>query len=203
MQDPTKVVGRRVVAFIIDGIILSLVSSAIFFAMADTEEDHLKSLASGDIEIDETLYGNFEISGDEYSIAGSDFWIYVGIVLLIGILYRWVLPGLKGWTPGKLMLGIRVVGENGQFAGIWRNAVREILWIIDGLFVYLVGFITAMTTKRHQRVGDLVAKTFVIQADAVGSPVVAAAPAAAVPPPAAPPPPGGAPPAPPPPPPPG
>ena len=225
MQDPTKVVGRRVVAFIVDSIILSAVSAAIFFAMAtksdsDTyealTEDELRLPADADPETirelsGENTYGNLELGDDRYSIVGGDFLIYLAITLGIGILYRWVLPGLTGWTPGKLLLGIRIVGEDGKFAGVLRNAVREILLIVDDFPYFipmLTGFIVAMVSERHQRVGDLVAKTFVVRKDALGQPVVAAATAASVaasPPGGAvpPPPAGGTPPAPPPPPPPG
>jgi hypothetical protein len=59
--------------------------------------------------------------------------------------------------------------------------VRWLLWIVDG-FPYvipnLVGFITALTSARNQRVGDMVAGTFVIDAAVASQPVPTAQPVA-------------------------
>jgi uncharacterized RDD family membrane protein YckC len=198
---PTKVVGRRVVAFIIDGLILGVIETALFFAFAKKDVSVGNGANAGD-----TIYGNFRISGTKYSIVGSDFLIYLGILLVIFLIYSCLIPGLRGWTIGKLIVGIRIVREDGRFAGFWRNLVRELLWIVDDFpyFIpYLTGFITAMVSSRNQRVGDMVAGTFVVRKDAVGQPVPPApgqaAPAGYGVPPAQqpgvpPPPPGGAPP---------
>jgi uncharacterized RDD family membrane protein YckC len=52
-----------------------------------------------------------------------------------------------------------------------------LLLIVDALFCFLVGLITSLSTKGHQRVGDLVAKTWVVSARDVGYPPVELAPA--------------------------
>ncbi len=188
MLDPTKVVGRRIVAFIIDSIILCAISLAVFFAMAEEDGEFTRKVLVDEYSADETRFGRFEVGDDEYSIVGEKYLLCIAIMFAIWGLYRWVLPGLRGWTPGKLLVGIRVVGEDGRFAGVLRNAVREILLIVDDFPYFipmLTGFVVAMATERHQRVGDLAVATFVVQKDAVGRPVVAVAPTAQ----AAPPPP--------------
>ncbi len=68
-----------------------------------------------------------------------------------------------GKTVGKMALGLRAVTEDGQPLTWGTSAGRNILRIIDGLFIYLVGFIIAMTNDRRQRLGDMVAKTIVIR----------------------------------------
>lgn len=87
-----------------------------------------------------------------------------------------VLQGLTGWTPGKLLTGIRTVREDGRPAGLVKAFVRWFLWIVDAFpyVVPLLGFIVALTTTGHRRVGDMVAKTFVVRASAAGRPVVVA-----------------------------
>ena len=52
--------------------------------------------------------------------------------------------------------------------------MRWLLWIADGFpyFLPLVGFIVGLTTVGHRRVGDMVAKTFVVRSSAVGAPIV-------------------------------
>jgi hypothetical protein len=108
-------------------------------------------------------------------------WETAGIGLLPGIagwvasfLLFVVLQGLTGFTPGKLLTGIRNVREDGRAPGILKAFVRWILWIVDGFpYIFpLVGLITALSTPGHRRVGDMAAKTFVVRRAAMGSPIL-------------------------------
>lgn len=98
-----------------------------------------------------------------------------------------VLQGLTGWTIGKLLTGVRVVREDGRPPGLAKAFARWFLWIVDAFpyFLPLLGPIVALTTQGHRRVGDMVAKTFVVRRSAAGSPVavpgLTAAPPIAVP----------------------
>jgi uncharacterized RDD family membrane protein YckC len=176
MTKPTAVVGRRVAAFLIDALLLYAISFAIFFAMADTQEERLQQLLRGDLNASDTTYGNIQIGDTEYSLVGGEFWLWLGIVLLIGFLYLAVLQGIKGWTLGKLALGIRVVDESGRTGpGVGKGAIRWVLWIVDGFFFYLVALVTALASDKNQRVGDMAAKTFVVGQKDVGRPPFATA----------------------------
>lgn len=68
-----------------------------------------------------------------------------------------------GETLGKRALGIRVVNLDGgpitRNQAVYREIVR---WYVDGLFVFPF-FISILTTERKQRVGDVLAKTMVIE----------------------------------------
>jgi uncharacterized RDD family membrane protein YckC len=68
---------------------------------------------------------------------------------------------MTGMTLGKRMVGIRVVDEEGDFAGFGASIVRNLLRVVDGLFFYLVGAIFALTSPRGQRLGDRPAHTLV------------------------------------------
>jgi len=85
-----------------------------------------------------------------------------------------VLQGLTGWSPGKLVLGLRVVREDGSKPGILKALVRWLLWIVD-LFPYVIpgltGFIVALSTPGHKRIGDYGARTFVVKRTAAGTPI--------------------------------
>ena len=176
IDKPTRVIGRRIGAFLIDGLILSIVNFALFFAFAEKRSDIGRGVLTGDVPLDTTLYVNLKLGNEEYSIVGSGkFWAYVGLTLLIAWLYHGVLQGIKGWTPGKLVTGIRTVAEEtGQPPGIGRATVRWALWIVDSFpwFIpYITGLVTALATKKNQRVGDLVARTVVVRQDAIGQPI--------------------------------
>jgi uncharacterized RDD family membrane protein YckC len=74
---------------------------------------------------------------------------------VIVVLYYVLLEGYLGQTVGKMVLGIKVVREdNGEVPG---------LRIVDGLFSYLVAFITVLISGKNQRLGDMAAHTLVVR----------------------------------------
>jgi uncharacterized RDD family membrane protein YckC len=159
-QKPTRVVGRRVVAYLIDGVIISAIGFGLFLLFTNS---YPKSGFKNGIVIGNTRHAF--ASGSSNRTWWIVTWAVASILLLV------VLPGLRGWTIGKLAMGIRVINAEGRPPGIWRSFVREILWIIDGIAVNLVAFITALATRANQRVGDLVAHTYVVRAGAAGRPI--------------------------------
>src|SRR5215208_7810839 len=169
MTKPTNVVGRRVAAFLIDGVLLYAISFGLFFAMADTQEERLQQLLRGDLKASDTTYGNIQIGDTEYSLVGGEFVLWLFLVFLVGFLYLAVLQGIKGWTLGKLALGIRTVDGNGKTGpGVAKGTIRWLLWVIDGFFFYVVTLVTALVSDKNQRVGDMVAKTYVVGQKDVG-----------------------------------
>src|SRR5688500_13002259 len=118
-----KVLPRRFVALIVDGLILSAINAAIYFPFADKQADIIEAAEPGDRV---TAYANF---GD-YSLTGTKAGLFMLASLLLTFLYWVVLPGRTGWTPGKAMLGLRIVkSEDGTTPpGMMRAFVRYILW---------------------------------------------------------------------------
>jgi uncharacterized RDD family membrane protein YckC len=183
--NPTHVMGRRVVAFIIDAVLLAALFTGLFFLVA-THTDQAAQLTGTNLHV--------TFDQDTYYLRGSDATSFYVIELLIGLLYAGVIQGLTGRTVGKLICGIRVMREDGSPPGIGRGVLRWVLLIVDDFPYFipmLTGFIVAMTNDRRQRVGDLAAGTFVVRAGTVGVPAPSAAPGAVAtpPPPAAPAPP--------------
>jgi uncharacterized RDD family membrane protein YckC len=158
MQKPTAVVGRRVAAFIIDGLIVTAILAGTWLAL--TKNVDALNCVGGGIKINGNCRA-FTSSGDR------TVWYVIVAVVYIGIFV--VLQGLTGRTPGKAMLGIRVVNAEGRPPGLFRAFLRTIFWIVDEFpyFIpFLTGFVTALSTERNQRVGDMVASTFVINKNA-------------------------------------
>jgi uncharacterized RDD family membrane protein YckC len=75
-----------------------------------------------------------------------------------------VLELMTGQTLGKKLVGIRVVSDRGGAASAGQVLIRTALRIVDGFAFYLVGFITALVSKKNQRVGDMAASTRVVKA---------------------------------------
>jgi uncharacterized RDD family membrane protein YckC len=178
---PTKVVGRRVVAILIDTLVVTAINFAIFFAFAG---DKVEAFNAGDIQAGDTTYINLTLGDTQYAVFGSKATLYFLITLVVGIAYFVIWPGLKGVTLGKLVTGIKIIKDDGSGPpGIGRAFARWFLYIADGfpyIIPYLTGFICAMASKDNKRIGDMVASTLVVKKDAVISP--AAAPAAEPPP---------------------
>lgn len=70
----------------------------------------------------------------------------------------------NGQTPGKRVLGLRVIKTEGYAIGFYEAMLRNLLRAADALpAFYGVGLVSALTSPRMQRVGDLVAGTIVVR----------------------------------------
>ena len=70
----------------------------------------------------------------------------------------------RGQTPGKRIIGLRVICEGGATAGFLEIAIRNVLRVVDSLPLgYLVGIVSIFMSSRHQRVGDMIAGTLVVR----------------------------------------
>ena len=84
-----------------------------------------------------------------------------GLSGLLVFAYFIYMEGTYGQTVGKRVLGIVVVKADGSPCDMKASVIRNVLRIVDGLFVYLVGLIVILVTDDDQRVGDLVGDTVV------------------------------------------
>ena len=112
------------------------------------------------------------LSGGGYASSGgghSDAGVNVGgnavwLLLALGVAYYVFCEAATGATLGKRMVGIRVVGEDGEPITFAASLVRNLLRVVDALFFYLVGFLFAVMSSRGQRLGDRAAHTIVVRA---------------------------------------
>ncbi len=100
-----------------------------------------------------------------FDLTGAPALIVIAVVTAILFAYFVLLEAALGATFGKLAAGIRVRGVDGGRVGIGASLIRNLLRIVDGIGVYLVGGVVALLTKRKQRLGDLAARTVVIEHD--------------------------------------
>jgi uncharacterized RDD family membrane protein YckC len=76
------------------------------------------------------------------------------------MIFEWVM---NGQTPGKRVLGIRVVKQGGYALSILDTLLRNLMRFVDFLpMFYGVGLVSLLATSRSQRLGDLVAGTLVV-----------------------------------------
>jgi uncharacterized RDD family membrane protein YckC len=102
---------------------------------------------------------------------GSALLTFAGFAVWTG--YFILFEGLRrGQTPGKRMVGIRVVSDTGNAVGLGAAVARNLLRIADFLPPpYLIGLLLVALHPRGKRLGDMVAGTVVARdrpAEAVG-----------------------------------
>jgi uncharacterized RDD family membrane protein YckC len=163
-QEPTKVVGRRVAAYLIDSLLYSLLVTGLWFAF------------TGRLDKDTSAGGGFVIGDTRYAFtSSSNRAIWVVLIAVLALLIFVILPGIRGWSPGKAATGIRLVGADGRPPGVPRAVIRYVMLLFVDGFPYvipnLVGFVVALVSEGNQRVGDMVARTWVVRAEAAGRPI--------------------------------
>lgn len=80
---------------------------------------------------------------------------FVGIFLVPLCETRW-----NGRTPGKALLGLRVVTDVGETVGFGHALIRSLIQLVE--LPTGIALVAALSNPRNQRLGDLSAGTFVI-----------------------------------------
>lgn len=134
------VTGRRILATIVDG----LVFGVLFAVMS-------------------ALFGTVSSDGAS-SVDASLSAIPTLVYILLIALYYILLEGYLGQTLGKMLFGIKVVREDdGELPGLRAAAIRTVLRVVDGIFSYLVAFVTVLVSSENKRLGDMAAHTLVVR----------------------------------------
>jgi uncharacterized RDD family membrane protein YckC len=91
-----------------------------------------------------------------------------GLLLIATFMMDWFYGSffeawMNGQTPGKKYAGLRVVRTNGTPIDLTSAIGRNFLRTVDMLpFLYTIGLISMLMTRRMQRLGDLVFDTMVV-----------------------------------------
>jgi uncharacterized RDD family membrane protein YckC len=133
------VTGRRVLATIVDAILLGLLFTVLSMVFGTT-------------------------SAEGGAVSASLGTLGTLIYLVLAFAYYTLMEGYLGQTVGKMLLGIKVVREGtGDVPGLGATAIRTVLRIIDGIFAYLIAFIVVLISGKNQRLGDMAAHTLVVR----------------------------------------
>ena len=89
-------------------------------------------------------------------LTSSIFWFFWFFALCF-------MEGRWGRTPGKLLVGIRVVKLDLSHCGFGWAFIRRILIIIDALMGHVVGIAMIALMRNRQRLGDLASGTIMLQ----------------------------------------
>lgn len=163
-------------AAILDGILVVLIALSSWAAFVAATYDTVEATATtpdcaalrGTVRDCEEIDGTLYVSDATSSLVVQ--WLtWVLPIVAVHV----VLQTLTGATVGKHICGVRTVREDGGTPSLPQTLVRTALAAVD-LVPYCfpaVGFWLVTTTRRHQRVGDMAARTFVVARAAAGQPV--------------------------------
>lgn len=134
---------RRLPAYLLDqALIIAIVAGLGFFLMLTVGQ-----LSEG-LAVFSLLVANFVLG-----------WFYGGLFETF----------MNGQTPGKWLLGLRVLSSNGEPINGMQAVMRNILRSVDILFAPMFGLILGLNgvivmalNRRYQRLGDIVCGTIVV-----------------------------------------
>jgi uncharacterized RDD family membrane protein YckC len=110
------------------------------------------------------LAANLGLASVDY--AASDWYAALVLLFIALIAYGYFLffeIALKGQTPGKKLMKLRVVRKDGRPADLSSLLVRNLLRVIDSLPVfYTAGVLCMFVSRDSRRIGDLAAGTIVV-----------------------------------------
>jgi uncharacterized RDD family membrane protein YckC len=144
----TRVTGRRVVQYLIDAFLVSLIPSLV------------------SIPFDRSSRTSMHVIGGV---------IFFALFLLIGVWYWVIRPhGHNGQTFGMKWLGLRVISKDGGPANMTQLFIRWVCLIFDAIpyswpFTGLVGLIVILCSRHRQRIGDHLGRTLVISTGPMGA----------------------------------
>jgi len=128
---------QRILAFVIDSVVLSTVYSLLSFLF-------LILIPAG--------YSNFDV------------YVYIVLFPIVLFYHLYMEYFLNGQSLGKKALGIRVIKANGDRPEFIDYLTRWMFRIVDISFsAGVVAVVAILSSERQQRLGDIIANTIVIQ----------------------------------------
>jgi len=158
----------RILAYAIDLVVIALVEIGLLFVvllatpLAQTFASSLSELA-GDLQSD----GPAQAQALLVFIAGL---ILVQLVIEWGYFTFFELA-MGGRSPGKRVMGLRVMRDGGLPLTLRESLVRNLLRAVDMLPAnYLIGLVSIVMSKEGKRLGDIAAGTVVVRLDRIPRP---------------------------------
>jgi len=112
---------------------------------------------SGSVALDYVLQ---RIAGIETTVAEPSVWRGLAGVIWLFI-YWWGSLALAGKTPGKALLGLRVLTSDGHVLSGWKAAVRTVFLPVSYL-LFGAGFLGIILGKERRALHDVVAGSSVV-----------------------------------------
>ena len=146
---------RRLAAFAVDAVILWVIGAVVLpFALGRVfDPDPLFAFGYH--------YGYWDpwyfVEGLFYSIP------QLGLLTLVSIVYFTTFTAVRGQTPGKMAVGIRVVGEDDRPPGLGTALLRETVGRLVSTIPFYLGFLWMAWDAEKRGWHDKIAGTWVVR----------------------------------------
>jgi uncharacterized RDD family membrane protein YckC len=87
---------------------------------------------------------------------------FLPLIYATQVLFRWPWNAI-GWSPGKRLLGLRVVNAQGDAPGLLRGFVRSLFALASDLPLF-IGYVWALFDGERRAWHDHLARTWVVRA---------------------------------------
>ena len=147
IEFPLAGIGSRFLAVLID----SLIQGAVAFALG------LILVALG--------FG-FRSAGFGPSPALGVWLVAILILVYFLLMYGYFMLFESIWngqTPGKRLLGIRVVRDGGYPIDLGSSVLRNLVRVVEATFSYVPAAVSALISAQNKRLGDFAAGTIVVR----------------------------------------
>lgn len=141
VDEPTSVVGTRVGQYLLDGLLIAVPFFIIMMILVGAV-----------------------VSSSPNSAAYIVFPVWLLALAGSWLVHAWWPSTHSGQTPAMGWLNLRIITDQGGLPALGALTVRWLLLIVDGQVLGLVGLLTMSSSGRHQRLGDMAAKTLVVRA---------------------------------------
>jgi uncharacterized RDD family membrane protein YckC len=136
----------RFVAFLVDGIILSIVTGAVSLVLGLSAE----------------IPGNVTDPFAAVEALGRTFAAMVLASNIVSVLYSVVFVGWRGQTPGKILLRLKIIRVDGGEVDYVKAFIRWVGYFVSGVILG-IGYIMAAFTADKRALHDYIAGTRVIR----------------------------------------
>lgn len=83
-------------------------------------------------------------------LIGLAYWLYLGY-----------MEGVTGQTPGKAIMGLRLVNDKGELIGSGPGIGRKVAHVVDSL-VCLLGWLLPLVDSKRQTIADKLLQSYVV-----------------------------------------
>ncbi|MBN2570279.1 MAG: RDD family protein [Deltaproteobacteria bacterium] len=137
---------RRGIAFSIDKVILQLISITICYIGA------------------KVVVPDYDLTDLSSILPNSLLWSFYGITIILDMVYFTYFHGTTGQTPGKKILGLKVIQKRGEPMTLGIAFLRWVGYLISKIFLYL-GFIWIAFNREKMGWHDMIAGTCVVKTE--------------------------------------
>ncbi|MFN4144387.1 MAG: RDD family protein [Runella sp.] len=149
--------GRRLVAIIIDGLILGIAQTIVLVPILGAIGLGAAANAEALESMDES-----QAIGLASGIMGAGLTIQVVSWVVGGLYFVLMESSSKQATLGKMAMGIKVTDLNGNRINTTTAVIRYVGRIVSGI-ILLIGYIMAAFTDKKQALHDMMASTLVLK----------------------------------------